>query len=138
AGRGGYRKELIELRNRLGMEEDVNFLGFVEDSVRYLNAADVSVVPSLFEPFGLTAIEAMACGVPVVASNIGGLKEIILDGDDGFLFDDEGDMVEKINLLLEREDVREEMGNKARKTAEMRFSWETIAKKTEDVYRKVI
>jgi glycosyltransferase involved in cell wall biosynthesis len=99
---------------------------------------DVFVVPSNFnEPFGIVAIEAMSTGLPVIARQRGGLKEYIINGLNGF-FIDEGniseDIVQKINLLISNDGLRQKIGMEARRTVEKRFPWEVIASEVERQY----
>jgi len=96
------------------------------------NEADIVVVPSLWmEPFGIVAVEAMACGLPVIASAVGGLQKIVIDGETGFLVTpgDEKALMDKIELLLDSPDLRESMGKKGRKLAESLYSWDKIIDK---------
>jgi len=89
----------------------------------------ICVVPSLWrEPFGMVAVEAMASGRPVVASKVGGLQNIITDGEDGFLVKpgDADDLSQKIEDLLDNSDLRREMGRKGRQKVENFFSWDKI------------
>jgi len=137
-GKGGYRKRLIDIKNDSAVEDSIKFLGFVEDPIKYLNAADVVVVPSIVDPFPLVPLEAKACGSTVVVSDGGGAKEIISDGEDGFVFETEEEMVEKINLAMENNELGEKTGERAREKIIKYFSWEEMAKKTEKVYRRVV
>ena len=94
----------------------------------YANS-DVVVVPSIWgEPFGLTALEAMSCEVPVVASRVGGLQEIVRDGENGLLVapGDHVELSEKIETLLDDGSLRAEMGRRGRRHVIQRFSWDTI------------
>jgi len=94
--------------------------------------ADICIVPSLWqEPFGITAIEAMACGKPVIASRTGGLELIVEHGKTGFLFEpgDIEDLMQKIELLLDDEALRDKMGEEGRKRAEEFYSWDYIIEK---------
>ena len=116
--------------------------------------ASVFVCPSLYEPFGIINLEAMACGTPVVASRVGGIPEIIVDGGTGFLvpFDSESKtnfeprnplefqkkMAERINAVLADEGLRKSMGEASRKRAETHFSWTAIAAQTIAFYRRVL
>lgn len=104
----------------------------------YFACADVCVVPSLWEPFGLVAVEAMACGLPVIASNVGGLREII-EKDCGVLVKpaDSNALADEIVEMLRNEDKRKKMGMNGRKRAEKYFSWETVTKKLYNFYQKL-
>ena len=101
-GKGEYLKELKKLAKNLNVEEKIVFVGEVNhnDLYKYYSIADLLIQPTLGkEAFGITLIEALACEVPVVARNIGGMKEIIQNGENGFLFEKD-DLIEKINLSL--------------------------------------
>ncbi len=100
AGRGPLERRLRELAAGLGVQERVRFPGYVEDVAAIYRAARVCVVPSSWEGFGMAAVEAMASGVPVVASRIPGLAEVV--GEAGLLFEagNPVDLAEKLNALL--------------------------------------
>ena len=94
--------------------------------------ADICVVPSLWEePFGMVALEAMAVGRPVIASRVGGLASIVLDGETGFLVPpgDETALADRIRTLLDDPRMRHEMGWKGRQRAETRFDWDAIVER---------
>jgi len=97
-------------------------------------------LPSENESFGLVALEAMACEVPVVASRVGGLPEVIADGIEGFLVDpkDIGKMADRSVAILTNSSVRREMGKRAREKAHARFCSNKIIALYENYYRKVI
>ena len=103
-----------------------------EDLPRVYNQADICVVPSIWrEPFGITAIEAMACGKPVIASSTGGLELIIDHEKTGFLFKpgDVEDLMQKIEILLDNKNLRDKMGIEGRKKAEEFYNWDYIIEK---------
>lgn len=118
------------------------------------SGAAVFVCPSIYEPFGIINLEAMACSVPVVASAVGGIKEVVVDGVTGFLVAVEqqqespfeplnpdqfsSDLAAKINQLIADPALRARMGAAGRERAEHHFSWEMIAKKTERLYANVL
>jgi len=133
-------RRLTEKRRELGIEDVVTFLGARNQDTLpyYYSAADVVVMPSRYESFGLAALEAMACGTPVVASRVGGLAFLVQDGVTGFHFP-EGDataLAEKLELLLGDENLREEMGQKALERARQ-YSWPRIATKIISLYREL-
>jgi starch synthase len=115
----------------------------------YSHAA-VFCCPSIYEPFGIINLEAMACGTAVVASAVGGIKEVVVDGETGFLvpleqmkespfepIDPEKfsrDLAEKINQLMKDRQLREKFGKTGRKRVEEKFSWSAIAQKTKALY----
>jgi glycosyltransferase involved in cell wall biosynthesis len=94
--------------------------------------ATLCVVPSIWpEPFGIVAIESMACGCPVIASDTGGLKEMINDGADGILFQpgNADELAEKIQYLLDNRALRKKLGERAREKVCAQYDWDKIFKK---------
>ncbi len=140
-GTGDLLNSLREEANNLGLQNKVIFTGFIDDSLRnaLLNLADICVFPSIYEPFGIVALEAMALSKPVVASNLGGFKEIINSGYDGFLFTprDIYDLSQKILSLLKDENLAKKIGERAREKIEKLYTWEKIAEETLKVYEKI-
>jgi D-inositol-3-phosphate glycosyltransferase len=137
----GRKDELLGLAAELGIEGRVTFLDAIPhaDLPLYYNAADVCVVPSYYESFGLVALEAMACGIPVVASRVGGLKETVMDGHTGYLvpWRCADSFAERLGLLLSDEALRRKMGRQARTEAE-RFRWSEVAAQVEEVYHELV
>jgi 1,4-alpha-glucan branching enzyme len=129
-GGGSQEKELRALAERLSISNNVEFHNFRPDVENVLSDAAVFVLPSIYEPFGMVAAEALAAGLPIIASRVGGLREIVKDGINGFSFNpkDWQDLSKKILLLLENQKLREEMKNKAKESAK-EFSSESIALK---------
>lgn len=111
-----------------------------EELVRYYQAAEVAIVPSLFEGFGFPAAEAMACRLPVIATNAGALPELVADGENGILVEpgDVPAMAAAIKRLLGDEELRRTMGCASRLAAKRRFNWEQAARQTLEVYREVV
>jgi D-inositol-3-phosphate glycosyltransferase len=136
----GYVAALRARAARLGVGEDVRFLGAVpqERLPLYYSAADVCVVPSYYESFGLVALEAMACGTPVVASRVGGLTGTVQDGVSGYLIPWRcpQPFADKIDLLLANDDLRRTMGAAAHERAQ-RFRWSAVAADLAALYRRV-
>ena len=137
----GRIRDLKEIASEVGVGNRVTFLDAVphRDLPLYYNAADICVVPSYYESFGLVAVEAMACGTPVIASRVGGLKETVLDGRTGYLvpWRCPEPFAERLELLLSNEPLRRSMGREARLAAE-RFRWSEVAAKVEDVYHDLV
>jgi glycosyltransferase involved in cell wall biosynthesis len=108
--------------------------------VDYLSAADVLLLPSEQESFGLAALEAMACEVPVIASRVGGVPEVVTDGETGFLSDvgDVEKMAEDAARLLSNPDLRREMGKRARESALARYRTDIVIPLYIEFYKKVI
>lgn len=119
-GEGNLKSEYQELAKNLGIEKYINFSGKLEDKefLRKLQEADVLVLPSINsnEAFGIVLIEAMACGVPVIASNLPGVRSVFKDGVEGLLVEpgNSSDLKLKIQWLLDNEKSREEMAQNAR------------------------
>jgi alpha-maltose-1-phosphate synthase len=125
-----------------------------EDTIALYSHADVFVCPSVYEPFGIINLEAMACGTAVVAAAVGGIPEIVVDGETGILvpFEPEDgdspeprdpaafqrDLAAAVNALLQDGDRRSAMAAAARKRVEEHFSWRSIARQTLDFYRHVM
>ncbi|MBP2070980.1 glycogen synthase [Thermoanaerobacterium butyriciformans] len=111
-----------------------------EEIIELYSNAEVFVCPSIYEPFGIINLEAMACNTPVVASATGGIKEVVVDGETGFLVEpgNPEDLAEHIIKLLNDRELAATFGANGRKRVEEMFSWESIAKKTYDMYEDVI
>jgi D-inositol-3-phosphate glycosyltransferase len=129
--------ELQHLASGLGIGHRVAFVGAVDHDKLplFYNAADVCVVPSHYESFGLVAVEAMACGVPVVASRVGGLTGTVKDGETGYLIPwlCPEPFAERIEMLLENENLRRSLGEVAR-DAVSRYGWDKVAERVLEVY----
>ena len=132
-GEGNYKEELIRLSRRLSLDGKVEFTGFVdeEEKVKRLQQAWVAVYPSLKEGWGLTNIEANACGTPVVASNVPGLKDSVVPGRTGLLYEygDVTKLSECLVKILSDEKLRESLTQGGLAWAK-KFSWDTTAEKT--------
>jgi D-inositol-3-phosphate glycosyltransferase len=131
---------LQEIRQKLGIADVVTFLGKRRQDVLpyHYSAAEVCVVPSHYESFGMVALEAMACGTPVIASRVGGLTYTVKDGRTGFLVpnDDPHALAKRIKLLLVDEDLRRDMGREATELAK-RYSWSAVAGQVLASYREL-
>ena len=132
------RDHLAKLLKTLHIEKSVRWLPVLpaDEVPLYYGASDVFVMPSRYELFGIVLLEAMACGVPVVATKFGGPPEIVSDGRDGRLVDPTN-----INMfasaivdLLSNPNLREQMGKTAREHVEERYCWETLARKHQKLY----
>ena len=119
---------------------DVIFLGKQNQVQDLLDCADVLLLPSDLESFGLAALEAMACGIPSVCSRVGGLPEVIQDGVEGFLVPprDVETMAAKTLALLKNEELRKKMGHAARLRAQINFCAEKIIPRYERLYESVL
>lgn len=134
-------KRLQKLSDDLCMGGMVVFLGKRgQDTLPYYySAAEVVVMPSLYESFGMVALEAMACGVPVVASEVGGLGYLVQDGVTGYTIPDSDPkaLCDKLTVLLGNEELRAGMGRRASEYAR-EYAWERIAGQVADLYQEVL
>lgn len=123
----------------LGVYNDVRFLGKQDPVEEILSIADVFLMPSGSETFGLAALEAMACEVPVVATDVGGLPELVEHGETGFLcpIDDVDEFTECTRMLLTDDDLHEEMASAARKRAVEVFDVDRVVPLYEQYYEQV-
>lgn len=139
----GLERERIEgIVAQLGLETKTHFLGRISDRELplYYAAADVCVVPSHYEPFGLVAIEAMASGTPVIASDVGGLQFTVVDGETGLLVSpqDIAGFARAIDRLLDDPQWRDTLGKNARKRVEEKFSWMGVATQLDRLYLGIV
>jgi glycosyltransferase involved in cell wall biosynthesis len=143
-GDGSQEVFLKRLCAELGIQDAVRFAGFVEhDRVPdYLNQMDIFVVPSVLssETFGVAAVEASACQLPVIASNIGGLPEVVVEGETGFLVPPRNPqaIAEKLVLLMRNENRRRTMGKAGRKFVERHYIWKDNATQMEELYFQIL
>ena len=111
AGDGSERKKLEKLAENLNIKEKIIFLGYVKQILNFYGIINVLVVPSKSESFGISTIEAQACGIPVIASDVGALNELIKNEENGLLFEfaNEKDLAEKIELIEKDKELRERL-----------------------------
>jgi glycosyltransferase involved in cell wall biosynthesis len=136
-----YEREVRELAVRLGTEKYVQFLGFRSDIARYMAGIDLLVHASITgEPFGQVIIEAMACGKPVVATNGGGVPEIVLHGETGLLvpMGDAGAMASAICQFLADPEMAGTFGERGRNRVVEQFTIEHTVKKVQQVYDQLL
>ncbi|WP_263381432.1 N-acetyl-alpha-D-glucosaminyl L-malate synthase BshA [Granulicella arctica] len=139
-GDGPDRSAAEYLAARLGVRDRIHFLGKQENVNELLPLADLMIMPSEMESFGLAALEAMACGVPAIATRVGGVPELIDDGINGLLFPigDVDAMGTAATALLSDPAAYRTMAEAARKTAQDRFCASRIIPLYEDYYQRVI
>ena len=129
-GDGDNREELEDLAEKLDLKKYINFCGFVSEEKKreFLQRSWIMVNPSFNEGWGVTSIEANACGTPVIASDVEGLRDSVIDGKTGYLFDygDHNLLAEKIIKLLNDKHKREEFSKNAIKWAD-NFDWDKSA-----------
>jgi glycogen synthase len=138
AGSGTHEAELKAQAERLGLSEHGVFLGWIGDDVLHslYRIADLCVVPSIYEPFGLVALEAMASGCPCIVADTGGLREVVPVGERVGLRFNGGD-AEHLGVMIERllvdEQLRERLVTEASEHV-LRFDWDDIAQRTKGIY----
>lgn len=139
---GQERQRLEHLVQDLGLAEQTQFVGRVghDRLPLYYTAADVCVVPSHYEPFGLVALEAMACGTPVVASAVGGLKFTVIPEETGLLVPPQDDekFADAINRILSDELWARKLRRQAPIRVQQNFSWSGVAARLSDLYRRLL
>jgi glycosyltransferase involved in cell wall biosynthesis len=141
-GDGEFKEWLERLASNLTILRNVDFVPWVqhEDLARLYQRARIVVIPSIFEPFGMVALEAMACKRPVVASNIGGLREIVRHGKTGFLVNpkDHLDLALWMMTLLSDNGLQSRMGAAGyQRVSEEGYTWASIADQFGDLYQEV-
>ena len=141
-GDGYYRNELERIAWETGVRDKVIFTGFVsdEDIVNILKSGDVMVVPSLYEPFGITALEGMASGVPVIVSSVGGLREIVKHEYDGiWVYPGNSDSIAwGVKRIFSDESFTKYIVSNAFKKVKNIYDWNIIAIKTKEVYKTLL
>ncbi|HET9199938.1 MAG TPA: glycosyltransferase [Dehalococcoidia bacterium] len=137
----GLLSEIRVEAGKLGIERQIVFAGSVQHDrlPLYYSAADVCVVPSYYESFGLVAVEAMACGTPVVASRVGGLTSTVRDGVTGYLIPWRcpEPFTERLETLLANGELRDNLGAAARRAAQ-EFGWERVGDGIASLYRSLL
>jgi glycosyltransferase involved in cell wall biosynthesis len=127
---------------QVGVVDHVDFIGSRgrNDLRTYYSAADVFVTTPWYEPFGITPLEAMACGVPVVGSNVGGIKMTVADGETGFLVPprDAAALADRLAMLIRHSALRKKFGAAGHRRVHRLFTWERVATAVERVYAQVL
>lgn len=147
-GKRGSRLEKEELRRlkdiarNLGIRENIIFMGNLpQDKLKYYySAADVCVIPSYYEPFGLIPLEAMSCKAPVIASATGGLRFTVQDNKTGLLFPPRQPkaLAEKLEIIFNNKDLVEKIIKQARTNVKEKFNWTIVARQMACLYKDII
>ncbi len=140
AGDGELTNPLEKLRTHLGLEHDVTFMGFITDVASFLGGLDVMAVPSNFEGLGTVILDAIGAGLPVVATRVGGIPEIVIHGDTGML-SEKGDakgLADNLEALVKDPALRGKLNSQARAWIDREFSVKAMVGGNLDVYRELL
>lgn len=142
AGDGPELSRLQALAARLDITDQVEWVGAMPNSeiARFYQNLDVVVVPSRQESFGVTAVEGSACARPIIASRVGGLPEVVLDGETGIMVEPENveKLMEAMKVMIDHPEERERMGQAGREFVLRSYDWEENVTQMEEVYREVL
>jgi glycosyltransferase involved in cell wall biosynthesis len=142
AGSGELRSQLEALTGQLGLTQNISFLGAIEHRQvpEVLKNVDIFVMPSIREEFGVAAVEAQATEIPVVATRVGGVPEVVRDGITGILVEPRNSeqLATAIIELIENPEKRREMGKEGRKYVLSHYRWEDNAALMDDLYKSVL
>jgi glycosyltransferase involved in cell wall biosynthesis len=142
SGTGPYADHLKKMAIDLGINNKIYFTGFIDDDTRnkLFKISDTAVFPSLYEPFGIVALEGMAAQVPVIVSDTGGLREIVNHGKDGMKFTcgSSEDLAAQIVTLLRNPQMAARIALSGLKKVKELYNWELISEHTLEVYKEVL
>ena len=138
AGDGEQRYGTEKLAKKLGVSSAIRFLGQRSDVFKIFKASDVAILPSYHEGMPLTVLEAMACRLPVVGSDVVGIRDLVKDGENGYLvdFDNVAEVAKALRKLSSSISLRHKMGEQGRRLVEDKFSMEKFVKNTLTVYQE--
>ncbi|WP_409252046.1 glycosyltransferase [Bacillus sp. SCS-153A] len=141
AGEGAYTGEYKRLAEDLGIRKQVKFLGRIEHEKipDFISSLHVVVVSSLIESFGVSAVEAQACGVPVIATNVGGLPEVVIDRESGYIVpsEDPESIADRLYLLYTDPSKQLELGRRGREHVLLNYDWTENSKRMSDLYEQI-
>ena len=138
--RSGYIKELKDLVQKLNLNTKISFLGrkTQEELKEYYRMADIFVYPSKYENFGQPLLEAGAHGLPIIATPVGVARDIIIDGETGYLTTDDPKVMSDHIHLLQDNNLRQQMGAQIKKLIREKFDWVNIMSQYIDLYRSLL
>jgi glycosyltransferase involved in cell wall biosynthesis len=139
-GDGPDREKLQNCAREKGISDAVNFCGEAEEIVPYLQQSAVFVLPSFSEGLSNVLLEAMACGLPVVATRVGGTIDLVQDGFNGILIepDNAGQLYQAMKKILQDKDLAKALGVQARKTAAEKFSLKSVTEQYVSLYQTLV
>lgn len=141
AGKGEQREELKNLAKNIAVDHLIEFIGWLppEKLIKYYRITDIVAMPSVLESetFGVAAVEASAMGLPVIASNVGGVSEVVKNGETGILIEPKkiDSLAEAISKLVENKSMRVKMGKAGRKFVKETYNWNNNTQIMENLYR---
>jgi glycosyltransferase involved in cell wall biosynthesis len=138
-GDGELKPQLMQLAKKLGIKDKVIFAGFRKDALEVMNIFDVFVLPSLWEGLPIALLEAMALSKPIVATAVGGCRELVTDGENGFLVEpsEASELSEAITTILTDSELASRMEQNSRKRAEQ-YTVDKMVEKTENLYEELL
>jgi len=138
--RKGYLSELTALADELGKSEQIRFVGpkFGKELIRYYQTADIFVYTSLYENFGQTLLEAAAAALPIISTPVGIAPEIVIDGETGFLVNDDPEMVSDRIRELRNISSRTEFGTTIKEIVKEKFAWSNIIDQYLEIYQRLL
>jgi L-malate glycosyltransferase len=140
AGTGPDLNKLKDLTKNLSVEENVTFLGFIseDDKFSYMKSTDIFVLATYWESFPIVLVEALACGKPIITTDVAGNPFAVFDGKNGFLVKpgDWKSISEKVIYLFKNKEIMKRMGEESKIKANL-YDWDIIAKQTRDIYEKI-
>ncbi len=140
AGKGPMLEQYHQLVNEKGLQHHIYFIGFINDELKaqLFNQCELAIFPSLYEPFGIVALESMAFGKPTIVAKTGGLTDIIDHRKTGLFMmpGDRDSLIKGVELLLTQKDLALTMGKNAQTVVLTEYSWDKIAKETKKIYEK--
>jgi L-malate glycosyltransferase len=141
-GGGGQIAELEKMAEELGIRDIVAFTGEIphSDVPKYLNSLDIYCAPSEMESFGVAVIEASACEIPVIVSNVGGLPEVVKDGETGFIVEPKNpfQIAEKLFELISDHQLRRQFGENGRRFVQKNYNWDSNVSGMVEIYKNLI
>lgn len=139
-GSGDYKKELELIVHEMGLSENIIFTGFIRDRLNVINLFDIFVLPSSKEGLPISVLEALSIGVPVIATKVGGVPELIKNDDTGILISpySEDEVSSALFKILKNPELREKIARNGKKFVQEKFNFTNIYKKIEKLYTELV
>jgi glycosyltransferase involved in cell wall biosynthesis len=134
-----YKDRLLEIINKYNISKNITFTGWRPDALQIVSVMDILIHPSLHEGFGRAVLEGMALGRPVIATKVGGLREIVRDGENGYLVDTEDAeaIAQKLKILIGDKDLRDKFGKAAKETVFADYRIQDKVLRLQDIWRSM-